>query len=112
MALINCTDMTVVIINYIQTFVLTAGMALSALYLVVQFGIYTMGLCVLPFNSVQFAFGTNGTTCSQDLLVVVLSFLLDIICIQKCLASGLFVLCNGLSNGVVFLIRELCNLKR
>jgi len=85
-------------------------MGLSAFYFVTQIGIYSMGLCILPFNSLQLAFGINGT-CNRSLPLVVVSFLLDTFCVQKSIDSGLFASCNGLGYGVIFLMRELCELK-
>jgi len=67
--------------------------------LVLQISIYSSGMCLLPFNSLQVTAAAgkeDPNSCSRSYFITIVSFLLDLICVQNLVASRAYVLSNGM----------------
>jgi len=111
------TNFLSIIVDLFVVATILSGFGVVALMFSIQIGIYYSGLCILPFNSLQvaFTFGTEEGKCNRSStppLITLFSFLFDAFGIQGFIPYGIFVTCNVLACGAVFLLKELCLLHR
>jgi len=79
-------------LEYITIFILLAWLFVSLFILSMQIILYYFRLCFLPFNLVQLTFAHNNNQCNLDAKISVISFIVDIVCIQGSFWSGSFFL--------------------